>query len=276
MQTPNSHWEDFAAVWHRVGPPLRPCPTDVDYVSSTVHAWHDAHAGRESAALILGVTPELAAMPWPHGCHVLGIDHHVGMIRRFWPAHGQPRRMVVRGDWREMPLAPHSIDVILADGCLTQLDFPAGYVSALTQAQRVLQPQGLFLARFFVQGEQAETLEALRAQLRAGAVSSFHEFKFRLALALQSEATQGIRLDDVWQAWQGLRELAQPLAGRPGWTPEATSTIEVYRASNSRYTFPTLDELRVVLSDFFVERSCVNLDYPFGANCPTLCLSPRG
>jgi hypothetical protein len=64
------------------------------------------------------------------------------------------------------------------------------------------------------------------------------------------------------------------LSLRTGWERREIETIELHNGPNTIHTFPTIDELRSVLEEYFGEiRKCVPT-YPGGNLCPTLVLRP--
>src|SRR6478609_5998579 len=118
-----NHWSRHARQWAQVGAPLRPSGEDVGFVEDEIAAWARAH-GRAPRALLLGVTPELATARWPDGTRLLAVDRQRAMIDALF-ARG-PGRDVVAGDWCALPRRAGSVDLVLADGCLSCLAFPAG------------------------------------------------------------------------------------------------------------------------------------------------------
>lgn len=150
------------------------------------------------------------------------------------------------------------------------MPFPEGYENLAREIARVLKPGGLFAMRAFVKPAPSESFDQLVGHLNAGAIGSFHVFKWRLNMALQADIEKGIRLRDVWTAF--MREFENPaaFAARRGWTIEDVETIHAYRNADARYTFPTLPELRKKLSAHFSEHSCIHPQYEMGERCPTL------
>ena len=61
------HWNQHAQQWQFVGPPLRPTREDVDLFVRLVDEGLPRARGLPPRAALLGVTPELATMPWPEG-----------------------------------------------------------------------------------------------------------------------------------------------------------------------------------------------------------------
>ncbi len=56
---------------------------------------------------------------------MIAVDHSADMIGGVWPGCHRPHDAVVHADWRAMPLARRSIDVVLGDNVLCPLPYPA-------------------------------------------------------------------------------------------------------------------------------------------------------
>jgi hypothetical protein len=91
-------------------------------------------------------------------------------------------------------------------------------------------------------------------------------------MALHEGLDRGVGVGRVWEAWHEARLDVHDLAERTGWHVEEIQTIDAYRGSPARYTFPTLEEARGYLSADFEEISCHFPDYELGERCPTLLL----
>jgi hypothetical protein len=197
------------------------------------------------------------------------------MVSKVWPARGRPRALAVCGDWEKAPVAPRAFDIALGDGCFTNLSYPDGYGRLAEKLHEALSSRGCLVLRFFVRPSLREGLSNLREDLRNGRVGGFHAFKWRLAMALPDSATgRGVRLDDIWKAWLGLRSDAAAGIRKAGWTPEAMATIENYRGARARYTFPLLEEIRAIFAPRFREESCDSGDYELADRCPILVFRP--
>ena len=104
---------------------------------------------------------------------------------------------------------------------------------------------------------------------RAGAIGNFHVFKWRVAMALQADSTAGVCVHDIWQAWADSAIDPARLA-QPGWSADAVETIRFYREQPGRLYFPTLQEFRELLAQFFDDsRIEVRVPrYELGERCP--------
>jgi len=264
-------WERQITTWASLGAPLRPGPEDVARFDEIVARW--SRANGVPRGLVLGSTPELAGLRWPAGSHVLAVDRSETMVRSVWPGHPEPGRGGVCADWSSLPLPTGSRDLVLGDGAFTNLSYPDGHRAVLASIRRVLSPDGLVAVRFFVRPDTAESPEAVFADLRDGRIGSLHAFKWRLAMSLQEDVRRGVELGTIWNVWADAID-PRELSARLGWPPEAIATMDHYRDLDTRYTFPTLRELRAVFGDRFEEADCRIPSYELGDRCPMVTLRP--
>jgi SAM-dependent methyltransferase len=270
---PGEPWSRYAREWDLIGSPLRPVAEDVQATLGEVQAHHAEHANRPLRALLLGVTPELATMAWPPGTSLVAVDRSEPMLAAVFPKEGLPEHArAVCADWRALPLADDSIDVTLGDGCFTIFAFPDGLRLFAEEVRRVMARGGRFLIRVFAAPEAREDLAAIREDLRAGKIGSFHSLKWRLAMALQSSPERGVALADVYAAYADLRPLLSQMSSRPGFEPEVTGTIEAYRGSTGTYWFPTVPRICEALAGLFALSATFTKTYELGERCPTLVL----
>jgi SAM-dependent methyltransferase len=269
-----NHWEKHAKQWELVGQPLRPSAEDTDCFSDVVRQYAKANSEPAPLALLLGVTPEIAHMHWPAGTRLIAADYSSQMIRAVWLMQAQHDRLAFSSDWCRLPLQDHTAGIVIGDGCFTLLSYPDGYQDLAREVHRVLRDDGLLIIRFFVSVDTATTPAAVHAQLLAGEIGNFHIFKFRLAIALQQSASEGVCIGDVWDNWNTQGYDIEALATQLNWQPEVIRTIDAYRGMPARYTFPTVAEVEAVLSPGFERVAQYHHDYEFGENCPTLVLRP--
>jgi len=240
-----SHWPKHARQWSLVGPPLRPCGQDLAIVAARL----------APRAVVLGVTPELVALPWPGT--MIAVERDPAVIEALYPGG-------VAGDWRALPCGDGSIDVVVGDGCLALLPFPSGYGELARELARVLAPGGTAILRLFSAPEQRERL----TDVEPGA--SFHALKWRLAMALG----ESVPVDDIRRAFDARFPDRAALAARTGWDRAVIDAIDVYRGSPAVYTFPTLARTVAAMSPLVV-RETITPAYELGERCPTVILSHR-
>jgi len=159
-----------------------------------------------------------------------------------------------------MPLAAGAFDLVAADGCMIHFSFPMGQREFLTALRRVLAPGGLAIVRAFVTPEAPETAAVVAAELRTGRIGSVHALKWRLAMSLQSSPEVGVRLADVFDAYERLGPLppssplvlasarspaprSRPTAARAAPTPSppsrASGASSAHTLSSGRSTSPS-------------------------------------
>ena len=90
-------------------------------------------------------------------------------------------------------LAAASQDVVIGDGGFGFFDYPDGQRALATALHSALKPSGLFVYRHYAQANEGETVDNVVAAANAGAIGNFHIFKWRIAMALQSESEDGVR-----------------------------------------------------------------------------------
>ena len=220
-------------------------------------------------ALLLGVTPAVASMRWPEPHSLVAVDASLPMVQAVWPNN----RPAVCGDWQRLPFAPGSYEVVIGDGSANCLRYPEGYRSFARAVSAVLSEQGVLILRCYIQPRERESLEAVVADLPA--IASFHHYKFRLLMALQQTPEQGIAVHDVFRFWAGRHSGGQGLPSGPGWEPSVVETIGHYRGAATVHTFPTLEELRAVMEEWFDEIGFSIPSYPLGERCPTIVWKRR-
>src|SRR4051812_44140255 len=155
----SDHWAHHARQWSHVGAPLRPGPEDLAAARRALDEWLVRPGRADATVLVLGVTPELCALPDSAVDRVLAVDNSGDMIRSVWPGRLRARDAAVCADWRALPLASASVDVAFIDGGLGVFEFPSGYRDLCDGLRRALRPGGRFVARCFASPERREPLE---------------------------------------------------------------------------------------------------------------------
>lgn len=268
MSQAASHWPETARLWAELGPPLRPSPEDIAFVTAAVADW--ARRNGAPRALILGVTPELYAMPWPAGTQLLAMDHTQAMIDVVWPG---PRESALLADWTAMPLPDASRDVAICDGGFVLLPHPQAHHAMIRELARVLVPGGLCFLRLFTPPETRETPGAIFNDLFAGRIPNMNVLKLRLHAALQEDPRFGVRLGDTWNALHAVAPDLPALAARVGWTQAHTLAINAYRNSDVRYYLFGAKAVQDMFAPAGFECASVQrAGYPLGERCPTLIL----
>lgn len=262
-----SHWDSHARQWSFIGSPLRPCAEDIRLITDA------CMVGKASRILLLGVTPELANYPWPDDAQLTAADLHLDMIKHCWAGNTTTRNAVC-ADWLLPPFNNHQFDNVIGDGCLTLLNYPDQYRELSRAMHRVIAPNGVWVMRQFCRPANAESIETVRDDLWKGRIGNVHVLKWRIAMAVHSDrCDSGVVLDDVWQAYRDVVPDSKVLEDRFGWDLRAIATLDNYRGSQSRYTFPTADEIAHAMPEFKV-RMIGYGRYELAERCPVLSMSP--
>ncbi len=260
-QTTNQHWQDFAKQWDRLGSPLRPCAADVENFRLVL----GKNPGR---CLLLGVTPELAEL----APDLTAIDNSAAMIAALWKSP-QPAML---GDWLRLPFAAASFDNILGDGCLALLEHPVQHEKFFAQLGRVVKPGGKIFLRLFVSPEQRESREVVCAEALNGKMKSFHAFKWRLSMAIASKSTEhNLHVAETLATFDRLIPDRKQLAALTGWSTDEIETIDFYRNSPARYSYPTLSQVRNIIPSSLQETGLLYGHYELAERCPILILQAR-
>ena len=272
MTAQPDHWNQHARQWSLIGSPLRPVAEDIALLETEIREWCVHTAATAPKALLCGVTPEVACMRWPAGTRLVAVDHSRPMISGVWPAAEAPG-VAVCGDWLKLPLANASRQLLIGDGCYSLLVGRSQYAAFAAELRRVATGDALLAMRYFVRPESAETIAHVIDDLQQQRIGNFHAFKWRLAMALHGTLEQGVRLGDVWTAWHDVVPDPEKLAAHLGWPVDVVNTINNYRNVDTRYSFPTLTEVRACTGEFAIEAMHVPA-YELGERCPTLIMRP--
>ena len=263
-------WAEVARNWKNHGPPLRPSQEDLRFSEEAIAAWRGQ--GAPPRVLLLGVTPELYALPWREGTDFLAVDRTMAAIEAVWPG---PREAVRCEDWLEMRLPAASRDIVLCDGGLNLLAYPEEQQQLASILREVLAEAGLCILRLFVRPAEKETRDAVLADLMEGRIPNMNVLKLRLWAALQESPSQGVELHTVWRTVQGAAGNLEELASRVGWPLEETLFINAYRGSKTRYWLGTVDEVAKIFCQKvggFELASMHVPSYERARQCPTVVL----
>lgn len=258
----NAHWHTFAERWNRLASPLRPCAEDVENFRRGL-------GDAPGHCLLLGVTPELSEL----SAHLTALDNSADMIHALWSQQSHPALL---GDWLAMPFEPCSFDHVIGDGCPVLLAWPLQYQQLFAQVGRVLKPGGKLLLRAFVGAEQPESTERVCRDALAGRMKSFHAFKWRLSMAIAATASDyTFCIADTLATFDRLLPDRQQLAAASGWRIDEIETIDFYRGSTARYSYPPLSQLRKTIPFEFSETDTLYGNYELAERCPLLVLERR-
>jgi hypothetical protein len=275
MSSSNSdkHWRTVSQEWKHFGSPLRPCDEDIRHMEQIVA---EKFADRNGiVAQLCGVTPEIAGMEWPTDTYVVAIEQSQEMIRDIWPGDLEYKRVAIHGNWLNASLNINNNDIVIGDGCFISVAYPDGYRDLAKTLSSSLKENGIFIMRFFTQIDEQESSDHVFSELLAGKIHSFHAFKWRLAMSLQSSSQEGIRLHDIYSAWQRAEIDQERLLAQTGWSREAVATIALYENKQNYFAFATLNEIHEIFADYFHKESIYFPQYELGERCPIITFRPR-
>ena len=264
-------WDSMAECWGLHGSPLRPGQDDVRLYQQVVNEL--AGGGGMRRAVILGVTPELYHLRWPAGTELRAIDRSADMIGRVWPGSEE---QVVRGDWTERHFPEGSVQLVLCDGGLHLLEYPAGQSDLFQEVAAMLSRGGMAVFRLFLPPAVRVGPEEVLRKLRGGEVPDMNTLKLMLGHALTDSTPEGVVLARVWDFLHaGVGSDRDAFFDGLGWPAEEVAVIDFYRDSCSRYHFSTLEEVRGLVEHDFHVRAVLAADHPMGQQCVHLQLERR-
>lgn len=267
-----SHWIEHAATWDHFGPPLRPHPLDM----ARVQALCAARCGDAPRALLLGVTPEYALLPWPAATRFTAVDKCADMIAKVWPAKRVSTAFrAVEGLWTDLPMPDQSVDVAMGDGISTVLPHWSLMDKILGELHRVCAPGSTVILRLFVQPDAPDSLELLMDDLEVGRIQGFHAFKLRLLMLLQRDLASGVQPRQAWETWQALRRQHATSIEARRWPVPVTDTIKAYASSTDTYWFPKVGEALQAFERHFAPREIHYSEVELGSRCPIFVLERR-
>jgi SAM-dependent methyltransferase len=267
--TSESHWARHATQWKKVGSPLRPVAEDAYLYWHAITSTLTESELATARVLLLGVTPELASLPWPMGASMLACDSSFDMLQTVWPWNRFPGvyANALNADWRALPFAPGACELIVGDGCLNILSHADDYRQCAREFYRVLQPSSCLVLRLFCAPDVPESPEQVLAALRRGQVGNFHAFKWRLVTAIHA-GNENACLADVWTRWESEFPEPEVAAELSGWSLEAIRTLEAYRNASARYSLYSLAEIGSMLSSEFEFLGAAWPGYELGERFP--------
>lgn len=263
----SSHWNIHANQWNNIGIPLRPSSCDIQIVSSWIQEIMSVPSPSFNV-LILGATPELAEISWPEHTNLFAVDANLTMMQSQLLQKKYPFKSVA--NWLQLPLPDSSINLVIGDGCYTMLA-EKEYDILSNEIVRVLHPEGHFFMRFFMRPEENESIELIQADFLAGKINNFHILKWRIAMALHNSLEQGVCLNDIWNTWN---KYFKCHTNYLSWPQQIINTIDAYKNSSTRYTFPSFHEINLKLGHQFKQLEVRIPDYSLGERCPIFKLKP--
>lgn len=265
MTAQPQHFNPYIAFWDDLGPPLRPDLQTIQAYGELFQAVQPSD--KDAQVMLMGVTPELANAAWLAHAKMTAIDHSPAMISAIWPGDHH-HRQAITGDWFNLPVPPLSQHMVMGDGVLNFLTYPAEHQALSHSLSAVLRPGGHLILRAFCAHEHTENPEQIVHRAKHRKFTSFHDFKLMLLGALQQGDIQtGVALASAWQMFHEHFPNMDDCAAQTGWSIEAIRTIDLYKANTKRYFLATPAEIESVLSTRF---KLIHLSAPPTPwSCPT-------
>ena len=246
------------------------------FVATQVAALKKAQAGKTLNALLLGVTPEYALLPWPAGTVFTAVDQSADMIAKVWPSKHLPHSFkALAGQWTTLPLASGTVDLAMGDGISTVLPHWSFMDTILAELHRVCAPRATVILRLFVKPDTPDSLAQLMADLESGHLQGFHAFKLRLLMLLQENLHDGVKPRQAWRAWHQLQTQHAACIAARQWPAAVMNTIEAYAQSDDTYWFPTMNQALASIEKYFTPRQIQHSDVELGSRCPLYVLERR-
>ncbi len=243
---------DFHQRWSTLRAPLRPPPAVIETMA-------DALAACAEPTLLLGVTPELAALPRV----IHAVDWNQRMIDCAWPGDTADKRALL-ADWRALPFGFGTFGAVMGDGALTMLDWPGEATAMLRELARVLRHGGRAAIRCLATPDPAESLDVVAADTDA----PFHLWRLRFNMAAAAaDSTPAITSARLFDHYDRLAPAVR--RADPCW-----NEVLAYRDSSYIHAYPGRAAILALANDIwpgdahFLETS----GYPGAAHCPILIL----
>ncbi len=252
-----------------IGHPLRPIPEDI-------RIYRDFASGLSTkdsrlTSLILGVTPELYELASEVFDEVFAIDRTPEMIDFVWPGSANH---VFQKDWIELADLSLHVDTIFCDGGVHLLRHPDQQGLLISAIDRSLKKGGRFITRLFTPPMVREGVEDVFEALQEFNIPSMNHLKIRLCSAMQVDATSGVRLADVWSRLNGSIKDRTSFFSSLCWNLEQVNVIDLYKDSDARYHFVTVDQTIQAFLEFAPSLSFIGVDIPnysMGNQFPVIC-----
>lgn len=255
-------WQSFHERWSRLRPPLRAS-------TQCVLALNELIAGHDTHILMLGVTPDLAAL----GQKLTAFDWSRQMIDHIWPGDSDTRQAKLV-DWRDIPPQDKLFSAVIGDGSLATAAWPDDYGTIFEQLHHVLAPGAKIVLRCYITPDRGETLAQIRHDTLAGRAENFHALKWRLAMSLASATGDpNIAVPDILRAFNECFADREELAEATGWSNFEISEIDAYASTEAVYSFVTRSQLRDSIPDYFKNIHFVETEgYDLAERCPFLVM----
>lgn len=259
-----NYWNNHAKLWNLIGSPLRPNHEDIAILKHYIESL-DLQS-KKSKCLLLGVTPEIVHLLQKLHMDFYAVDFSAEMVLTLRDNHLSSQYII--GDWLNMPFINASFDLIIGDGCFTAVGNSNNIKKLLNESFRLLKKNGVLINRWFTAPDTQENIQDVLNTPE----NNFHAFKWRMAMSLQYNFTQGVVLDALWKIFE---ENKNELLNKKKWQHLEFSTIDSYKSIFTSYAFPSIAELRNLVSDNFDIDDIKHASYHLHERCPIILLKKK-
>lgn len=275
-----SFWNSQVELIKAMGSPAKPHASDI----ACMRAMFQERLTRRPVTgrikvLVLGVTPDIVKLDWPAGTEVTAVDRSEGMIAAFWAGDVPGQRRLVRADWLAMPFEPGSFHFVFGDNVFNAMDYPQGYRALADTIGRIVKSEGLFIVRVLCQAKPKEYGPDIVAAYRAGQLTDYHQFRFRMMTASQVSAEEGLYTskESIDSTMEEHGVSMQEVYKRTGYQPpRPPPSLAIVPMSPYKVTYPTVAEFRREILHRFVEVGIRHGDHPLAHRTPVFALERNG
>ena len=268
----NKLWSKESNMEDRGGLPLRPPDAAISIMYDLITPFLKSDFHRYELVL-LGITPEIIALPWPSNVNLRAYDQSAEMITSLWQGNIGITSSVEQACWKSLPVSDRTVDFFLGDGCTTQLGDENAYHEIFAEMERTLHPAGKIVMRCFIRPTVKETFDQVVQDAFAGNIKYFGSLKWRIALILANKQDNfSIRVTDIFDTFNRLFPDRDELSRVAGWTSEMVNAIDRYSGLTTSYTFPTFNQLEQLIKPWFKIVEVKFGNYELGDCCPILLL----
>lgn len=270
-------WSKTQSMKYRGGFPLRPPAEAVESIFEIISNLiiKKKLIVKDICMVLLGVTPELANLPWPNNIKLKAFDKNKDMIKNVWISPKKISSSVNQSLWQKMPLESGSVHFILGDGCTTQLSNRKAYKDFFKEQRRIIRNDGFLLLRCFLNTERKESNNQIIKSALQGRIQFFGSLKWRIAMALLSNHhTFSIKVKKIHSTFNTLFPFRNELVKSCHWDINLINTIDTYKNSDISYTFPSLKELKILIAPQFEIIKIYYPHYELTKRCPIILMKP--
>ncbi len=266
-----SIWSHEASLKYRGGPPLRTPESVANIIFDLAN--NVISNKPNTKILLLGVTPEIALLPWNKNITLTAFDKSKEAISVVWQNNPNIQSTVQQGDWLTLPLEDQSVACAIGDGCNTQLDHMNLYPTLFNELKRVLNKEGVVITRIFIRPELPGSFKEIVKSTFEGKIQYFGTLKWKIAMTLAEQSKKSeVKVAQILETFEDLFPNRDELLRCTDWTKDIINTIDVYKNSHQSYTFPTLNEFKKTIHGIFEITEIKYDTHELAECCPIISL----